>query len=83
MSAESVIRQFGGVIRQRVISKQVRPLQVIERRTKPINRSLLLAELAVACENLKKAGVREALVSFGWDSNLPVTEMWKGQTVSV
>jgi hypothetical protein len=54
---------------------------VLEHRTKQIERPLLLAELAVACEGLTEADVTEVLVSFGWDSSLPIGEMWKDQVV--
>jgi hypothetical protein len=54
---------------------------VLEHRTKQIERHLLLAELAAACEGLDEADVVEVLVSFGWDNNLPIAEMWKDQVV--
>jgi hypothetical protein len=55
---------------------------VIEHRTKQIERSLLLAELAAACARLADSNILEASVSFGWDSNQPIEEMWKPQIVS-
>lgn len=54
-----------------------------EYRTKPIERSLLFAELGALCEALSGAGITEAAVSFGWDSNLAIDEMWKDQIVLV
>jgi hypothetical protein len=54
-----------------------------EYRTKPIDRSLLLEELAAVCEALSIANVSHVAVSFGWDSNLPTNAMWKDQTVPV
>lgn len=54
-----------------------------EYRTKPIDRSLLLAELAAVCDALSLRHVVDVSVSFGWDSNLPINAMWKDQTVPV
>ena len=54
-----------------------------EWRTKPLDRPALLAELAAVAEALRLAGVRHADVSFGWDSNLAVDEMWKAKPVLV
>jgi hypothetical protein len=54
-----------------------------EYRTKPIDRSALLAELAAVSEALSLANVVDVSISFGWDSNLPINAMWKDQTVPV
>ena len=54
-----------------------------EFRTRPLERGPLLAELAATCEALGQAGISQASVSFGWDSNLPIGEMWKEQVVPV
>ena len=54
-----------------------------EYRTKPLIPSLLMAELAAVCEALSNEGVELATVSFGWDSNLPIEEMWKDQQMPV
>jgi hypothetical protein len=54
---------------------------MLEHRTKQIDRLQLLAELEFACAGLVEAGVIEVLVCFGWDSNLPIDEMWKDQAV--
>lgn len=43
----------------------------------------MLAELGAVCDALNALGVAEASVSFGWDSNLPIDQMWKGQRVAV
>ena len=61
----------------------VRPLLVTEFRTQPLESKPMLAELAAACEALGQVGITHASVSFGWDSNLPIDQMWKGQTVAV
>ena len=52
-----------------------------EFRTQPLERGPLLAELAAVCEALGQAGLSQASVSFGWDSSLPIGEMWKDQLV--
>lgn len=54
-----------------------------EYRTKPIDRSLLLAELAAVCDALSLVHVVDISISFGWSSALPVNAMWKDQTVPV
>ena len=54
-----------------------------EYRTKPIDRSLLLAELAAVCDALSLDSVVDVSVSFGWDSNLPIDQMWKDKIVPV
>ena len=54
-----------------------------EYRIKSIESSLLRAELAAACEALRQAEVKAASVSFGWDSNLPIEEMWKERSVPI
>jgi hypothetical protein len=54
-----------------------------EYRTKPIDRSLLLAELAAVREALSLANVVDDSISFGWDSNLPINAMWRDQAVPV
>jgi hypothetical protein len=54
-----------------------------EYRTKPIDRSLLLAELAAVRDALSLVHVVDVSISFGWDSNLPINAMWKDQTVPV
>jgi hypothetical protein len=32
---------------------------------------------------MRDAELKEVLVSFGWDSNLPIEEMWQEQSVSI
>jgi len=54
-----------------------------EYRTKPLNRQLLLDEVAFISCKLKHNGSTEVAVSFGWDSNLPIDELWKGASVPV
>jgi hypothetical protein len=54
-----------------------------EHRTRPLSREELLQELAHACTSLAASGVDVADVSFGWDSNLDIDEMWKDQAVEV
>jgi hypothetical protein len=54
-----------------------------EYRTKPIDRTLLLTELAAVCDALSLVHVVDVSISFGWDSNLPIDMMWKDQTVPV
>ncbi len=54
-----------------------------EYRTKPVNRPLLLAELAAVCEALSSKDIGSASVSFGLDSNLSIEQMWKAQMVAV
>jgi hypothetical protein len=54
-----------------------------EYRTKPISRLQLLAELAAACEAFSLKGLSGVEISFGWDSNLPLDDMWKSSTVLV
>jgi hypothetical protein len=56
---------------------------VTEYRTKLLENALLRAELETACGTLRSAGVSEVEVSFGWDSNLPIEEMWKERSVSI
>lgn len=48
-----------------------------EYRTKPLNRQSLLDELAFVSSKLTQAGIGEAQVSFGWDCNLPIDDMWQ------
>ena len=59
------------------------PQFMTEYRTKPMECPLLRVELAAVCEAMRAAGAAEALVSFGWDSNLSNEEMWKVQSVPV
>jgi hypothetical protein len=54
---------------------------MIEYRTKPLSSDVLLGELGFVCGELGRHGFAELLVSFGWDSNLPIDEMWKEQAV--
>ena len=54
-----------------------------EFRTQPLERQPMLAELAAACEALARTGVAQVSVSFGWDSNLPIDQLWKDQVVPV
>jgi hypothetical protein len=56
---------------------------VTEYRTKPLERALLRAELQFACDVLSESKVNEVMVSFGWDSNLRVEEMWQERSVAV
>ncbi|WP_124664136.1 hypothetical protein [Burkholderia sp. Bp8998] len=44
---------------------------------------MLLDELACVSSKLTQAGIREAQVSFGWDCNLPIDEMWQDHSVKV
>lgn len=48
-----------------------------------MDRNSLLAELEAVCEALNNAGVVHVSVSFGWDANLGIKDMWKDQTVAV
>lgn len=48
-----------------------------EHRTKPLNRQALLDELTFVGSRLMQAGTREAQVSFGWDCNIPIEDMWQ------
>ena len=50
---------------------------MIDHRTHPLSRELMLAELNEICANLVAIGVESATVSFGWDSNLDIDDMWK------
>lgn len=54
-----------------------------EYRTQPLNRQSLPDELAFVSSKLMQAGIREAQVSFGWDCNLPIDDMWQARSVSV
>lgn len=51
--------------------------------TRPLDRSLLLAELAAVCDALSLTSVVDVSVSFGWNSNLPIDQMWKDKIVPV
>jgi hypothetical protein len=51
--------------------------------TRPLDRSLLLAELAAVCDALSLTSVVDVSVSFGWSSNLPIDQMWKDKIVPV
>lgn len=50
---------------------------MIEHRTHPLSRELMLAELTEICAKLVAVGVEQATVSFGWDSNLDIDDMWQ------
>jgi hypothetical protein len=54
-----------------------------EYRTKPLNRQSLLNELAFVSNKLMQTGIDEVQVSFGWDSNLPIDDMWQEHGVKV
>ena len=54
-----------------------------EYHTKPLDRSLLLAELAAVRDALSLANIIDVSVSFGWDSNLSIDDMWKDKIVPV
>ncbi|MBU9579066.1 hypothetical protein KTE26_11550 [Ralstonia mannitolilytica] len=56
---------------------------MIENRTKPLNRELLLQELEFVIAKLAEAGVGEVQLSFGWDCNLDIDDMWQEQSVRV
>ena len=56
---------------------------MIEHRTHPLSRELMLAELTEICAKLVAAGVERAAVSFGWDSNLDIDDMWVDVEVSL
>jgi hypothetical protein len=51
--------------------------------TKPLDRSILLAELAAVRDALSLANIIDVSVSFGWDSNRPIDDMWKDKIVPV
>lgn len=57
--------------------------EMTEHRTQLLNRESLLDELAFVSSKLMLAGIREAQVSFGWDCNLPIDDMWQARSVSV
>lgn len=50
-----------------------------EYRTRTLARTLLLEELRFACSAMPRHEIATAAVSFGWDSNLSIEEMWKDQ----
>jgi len=52
-----------------------------EYRTKPLNRQSLLDELTFVSSKLKQAGIGEVQVSFGWDCNIPIDDMWQDHGV--
>ena len=54
-----------------------------EYRTKPLENALLRAELQIACDAFREADLKEVQVSFGWDSKLPIEEMWQEQSVPI
>jgi len=56
---------------------------VTEYRTKPLENALLFAELQAACDAMREADLKEISVSFGWDSNLRIEEMWQERSVSI
>lgn len=56
---------------------------MIEYRTPPLSRELMLAELTEICAKLVASGVERAAVSFGWDSNLDIDDMWVDVEVSL
>ncbi|ANA32278.1 hypothetical protein [Ralstonia mannitolilytica] len=56
---------------------------MIENRTKRLNRALLLQELEFVMAKLAAAGVAEVQLSFGWDCNLDIDDMWQEQSVRV
>lgn len=56
---------------------------MIEYRTMPLNRQLLLDEVNYVSYELKRSGSAEVLVSFGCDCNLSIDEMWKEESVAV
>jgi hypothetical protein len=51
--------------------------------TRPLDRSVLLTELAAVCDALSLVNVVDVSVSFGWNSNLPIDQMWKDKIVPV
>lgn len=59
------------------------PTGVQQYRTMPLDRSVLLEELVAVCEVWNAANVEDVVVSFGWESNLTIDEMWKSQIVSI
>lgn len=56
---------------------------MIEHRTHPLSHELMLAELIEICAKLVVSGVELAAVSFGWDSNLDIDDMWVDVEVSL
>jgi hypothetical protein len=51
--------------------------------TQPLSRECLLNELAFVCSRLTHAGIAEVQMTFGWDCNLAIDDMWQDHTVSV
>ncbi|MDP3272024.1 hypothetical protein [Limnobacter sp.] len=56
---------------------------MIEHRTHTLSRELMLAELTEICAKLVASGMERAAVSFGWDSNLDIDDMWVDVEVSL
>lgn len=50
---------------------------MVEYRTQPIESSMLLEELSSFCQVSAANGTGPAILMFGWDSNLPIDEMWQ------
>lgn len=48
-----------------------------EYRTATVEARKLAELLVLACERLSASGIDHASVSFGWDSELPIEDMWK------
>jgi hypothetical protein len=56
---------------------------MIEYRTKPLSRKQLFDELAYVIRALRDIGSTECKLMFGWDSNLPVDDMWKDMVIPI
>ena len=54
-----------------------------EYRTNLLDNALLFRELQAACDAMRAADLKEVSVSFGWDSDLPIEEMWQKRSVSI
>ena len=52
-------------------------------RTRVLENALLLEELQAACDALRDAGLEEVAIAFGWDSNLPIEQMWQEHCVPI
>ncbi|RVT47004.1 hypothetical protein [Rubrivivax albus] len=48
-----------------------------EFRTRPLHREVLIEELSAFCGIFAEAGITGASLSFGWDSELEIEEMWQ------
>jgi hypothetical protein len=54
-----------------------------EYRTKPLSREQLFEELVYVVRALRDLGSTECNVMFGWDSHLPIDNMWKDRTTRI